>query len=180
MIIASNIAIEKLSKDNYDSWKLQSEAILVKNDHRNFVTGAERNSEATGDADNATAVAKWISDDQKAKVDKILSIHPSELSQIKNCKTSHELWTKLQIIYESKGPVRKATLLKQLLFTKMTDSKNMNENINEFFTLVDKLKEMEIEIATKSRFYCYTAFPSRTKISESQSNPEMSYPLPKR
>ncbi|GBN53992.1 hypothetical protein AVEN_141111-1 [Araneus ventricosus] len=147
MIMASNIAIEKLSKDNYDSWKLQIEAILVKNDHWNFVTGAEPKPEITGDADNATAVAKWISDDQKAKADIILSIHPSELSQIKNCKTSHELWTKLQNIYESKGPARKATLLKQLLFTKMTDSKNMNEHINEFSMLVDKLKEMEIEIA---------------------------------
>ncbi|GBL76397.1 hypothetical protein AVEN_53174-1 [Araneus ventricosus] len=147
MIMASNIAIERLSKDNYDSWKLQIEAILVKNDHWNFVTGAEPKPEVTGDADNATAVAKWISDDQKAKADIILSFHPSELSQIKNCKTSHELWTKLQNIYESKGPARKATLLKQLLFTKMTDSKNMNEHINEFFMLVDKLKEMEIEIA---------------------------------
>ncbi|GBM95567.1 hypothetical protein AVEN_171070-1, partial [Araneus ventricosus] len=122
-------------------------AILVKNDHWNFATGAERKPEVTGDADNATAVAKWISDDQKAKADIILPIHPSELSQIKNCKTSHELWTKLQNIYESKGPARKATLLKQLLFTKMSDSKNMNEHINEYFMLVDKLKEMEIEIA---------------------------------
>ncbi|GBM59315.1 Retrovirus-related Pol polyprotein from transposon TNT 1-94 [Araneus ventricosus] len=86
MIMGSNIAIEKLSKDNYDSWKLQIEAILVKNDHWNFVTGAERKPEVTGDADNATAVAKWISNDQKAKADIILSIHPSELSQIKNCK----------------------------------------------------------------------------------------------
>ncbi|GBN03966.1 hypothetical protein AVEN_20934-1 [Araneus ventricosus] len=91
MIMASNNAIEKLSKDNYDSWKLQIEAILVKNDHWNFVTGAERKPEVTGDEINATAVAKWISDDQKAKADIILSIHPSELSQIKNCKTSHEL-----------------------------------------------------------------------------------------
>ncbi|GBM59296.1 hypothetical protein AVEN_60644-1 [Araneus ventricosus] len=102
MIMGSNIAIEKLSKDNYDSWKLQTEAIFVKNDHWNFVTGAERKQEVTGDADNATAVAKWISNDQKAKADIILSIHPSELSQIKNCRTSHELWTKLQNIYESK------------------------------------------------------------------------------
>ncbi|GBL98971.1 hypothetical protein AVEN_227489-1 [Araneus ventricosus] len=147
MIMPSNIAIERLSKDNYDNWKLQIEAILVKNDHWNFVTGAEPKPEVTGDADNATAVAKWISDDQKAKADIILSIHPSELSQIKNFKTSHELWTKLQNIYESKGPARKATLLKQLLFTKMSDSNNMNEHINEFFMLVDKLKEMEIEIA---------------------------------
>ncbi|GBN37429.1 hypothetical protein AVEN_2683-1 [Araneus ventricosus] len=104
MIIASNIAIEKLSKDNYDSWKLQIEAILVKNDHWNFVTGAERKPEVTGDADadNATVVVKWISDDQKAKADIILSIHPSQLSQIKNCRTSHELWTKLQNIYALK------------------------------------------------------------------------------
>ncbi|GBN82112.1 hypothetical protein AVEN_509-1 [Araneus ventricosus] len=144
MIMACIIAIGKLSKDNYDSWKLQIEAILVKNDHWNFVTGAEQKPEVNGDADNATAVAKWISDDQKAKAHIVLSIYPSELSQIKNCKTSHELWTKQQNIYESKGLARKAKLLKQLLFTKMTDSKNMSEHINEFFMLVGKLKEIEI------------------------------------
>ncbi|GBN43486.1 hypothetical protein AVEN_214443-1, partial [Araneus ventricosus] len=97
-----------------------------------------------GDADHATAVAKWISDDQKEKADTILSIHPSELSQIKNCRTSHELWTELQNIYESKGPAGKAKLLKQLV---VLDSKNMNEHINEFFMLAEKLKEMEIKIA---------------------------------
>ncbi|GBM98018.1 Intersectin-1 [Araneus ventricosus] len=126
---------------------IEDETAQKQKDIENNNSQIQKSLTGAGDAENATAVTKWISDDQKAKADIILSIHPSELSQIKNCKTSHELWTKLKNIYESKVPARKATLLKQLLFTKMTYSKNRNEHINKFFMLVDKLKEMEIEIA---------------------------------
>lgn len=41
-------------------------------------------------------------------------------------------------------PARKATLLKQLLFTKMRDGENMMDHLNNFFGTVDKLREMEI------------------------------------
>lgn len=42
---------------------------------------------------------------------------------------------------------RKATLLKQLLFTKMRDGENMMDHLNNFFGTVDKLKEIEIMVA---------------------------------
>ena len=70
----------------------------------------------------------------------------SELCHVKHCKTSHEVWNKLKEVYESKGPARKATLLKQLLFTKMSGSENMSDHLNNFFSLVDKLKEMDIVV----------------------------------
>ncbi len=48
-------------------------------------------------------------------------------------------------MYESKGPARKAVLLKQLLFTKMNDTTLMIDHLNDFFTLVVKLAEMDIK-----------------------------------
>lgn len=136
------MTIEKLGKDNYDTWKLQIEAILIKNDHWNYVSGDEKKP-TEGDDE----IAKWISNDQKARADIILSINPSELTHVKSCKTSHELWIKLKSTYESTGPARKATVLKQLLFSKMSESKAMSDHLNEFFTLVDKVNELEIQIA---------------------------------
>ena len=38
----------------------------------------------------------------------------------------------------------KATLLKTLLFKKMKENETINEHINIFFSIVDKLKEMAI------------------------------------
>ena len=73
--------------------------------------------------------------DQKALADLILSISSSELKQVKNCKTSRELWTKLEEIYQSKGPARKATMLKKLTRTKMKDGENVKEHLDTFFDI---------------------------------------------
>ncbi|KRY39868.1 Retrovirus-related Pol polyprotein from transposon TNT 1-94, partial [Trichinella britovi] len=77
----------------------------------------------------------------------ILSISPLELREIKDCETSNEIWLKLASIYESKGPARKATLLKRLILSKMNDEQNLNDFLREFFNCVDKLKAMDLEIA---------------------------------
>uniref|UniRef100_A0ABD2W1S5 Uncharacterized protein n=1 Tax=Trichogramma kaykai TaxID=54128 RepID=A0ABD2W1S5_9HYME len=44
----------------------------------------------------------------------ILCISPSELKEIKNCITSHDVWAKVETTYASKTPARKASLYKQL------------------------------------------------------------------
>jgi hypothetical protein len=103
--------IEKLDKDNYDSWKLQIEAILIKNDHWNYVNGKEQKP-----AEGTEEETKWLQADQKARADIILAINPSELCHVKHCATSNAIWKKLKDVYESKGPAKKATLLKQRFF----------------------------------------------------------------
>jgi len=65
---------------------------------------------------------EWEIADKKAKSDIILSIKPSELKQVKACNTSREVWLKLQSIYQSSGPARKATLLKRLTLHRMDEN----------------------------------------------------------
>ena len=88
--------IEALNKDNYDTWKLQMQALLVKNDAWTYVSGECVKPE--GD-EAAAAVRQWKINDHKAKSDIILSINPSELKQIKGCETSRDVWLKLENIY---------------------------------------------------------------------------------
>lgn len=57
------------------------------------------------------------------------------------------MWVKLEDVYQSKGPAHKATLLKQLIFTRMSSEEGMDEHLNKFFGTIDKLKEMDINIA---------------------------------
>jgi hypothetical protein len=107
-----------LNKSNYDTWKIQVEALLIKNDTWSYVSGEKPKPQITGEGE-AHAVTeeeqkKWIAADRKAKSDLILDMNASELRQIRSCETSREIWMKLESIYESKGPARKATLLKQL------------------------------------------------------------------
>lgn len=138
--MTTNFKIEPLNKTNFDTWKLQVEAILVKNDAWGYVSG-----EILKPADNDGAAA-WAIADKKAKSDLILSISPQELKQVKGCTTSKEVWDKLHSIYQSKGPARKATLLKKLLLSKVRHGEHMRDDINNFFDTVDKLKDMDVAI----------------------------------
>lgn len=83
--MASITRIEPLTKDNYESWKLQAEAILVKNDSWQFVNGLV--PKPTGTAD----ILKWQQEDTKAKADLILSVSSNELRHIRGCISSREV-----------------------------------------------------------------------------------------
>lgn len=99
-----------------------------------------------GDVASTTAAGKWETEDDKAKSDIILSIGPSELKQIKSCTTSNEVWKKLESVYQSTGPARKATLLKRLMLHRMSETDDVRDHLREFFDCVDKLGEMEVNV----------------------------------
>lgn len=123
------------------------EALLIKHDMWAYVNGAKTKPEIVAtDPESRGAAEKWETEDSKAKTDIILSINPSELKQVKGCTTSRQVWLKLQEIYQSKGPARKATLLKRLTLHKMTEGEDVREHLTKFFDTVDKLDEMEVQI----------------------------------
>src|SRR5207249_7453826 len=88
----------------------------------------------------------WIQADLKAQSDLVLAMSPAELLQVKGSETSHVMWTKLHAIYESKGPARKASLLKTLILNKMQEQEETRAYLRRFFDVVDKLQEMELQI----------------------------------
>ena len=53
---------------------------------------------------------------------------------------------KLERIYQSKGPARKATLLKQLILNKTAEGEDVKEHLSKFFDAVDKLSEMDVNV----------------------------------
>jgi hypothetical protein len=150
MSFTNSTRFEMLNKSNYDTWKIQVEALLIKNDTWSYVSGEKPKPQVTGEGE-ARAVTeeeqkKWIAADRKAKSDLILAMNASELRQIRSCETSREIWMKLESIYESKGPARKATLLKQLIQHKMREDDDVREHVAKFMDTVDKLQGMNIEI----------------------------------
>lgn len=102
---ASNFTrIETLHRDNYDTWKLQMQAVLMRNDAWEYVSGeCVKPTLEAGNTISAEAVKVWTKNDEKAKSDIILSIKPSKLKIIKGCTTSREVWLKLESTYQSKG-----------------------------------------------------------------------------
>jgi len=134
--------IEPLNKDNFDTWRIQMQALLTRNELWGYVSGSVPKPEA-GEPE---VLRKWEADDNKAKADIVLSIKPSELKQTKDCKTSRELWLKLERIYQSTGPARKATLIKQLTLHRMGEGEDIGDHLSKFFDTADKLGEMGVEI----------------------------------
>lgn len=108
----SNVRIELLNKNIFDIWKIQMEALLIKNDMWAYVSGTRTKPEIAIAPESRIAVEKWETEDTKAKANIILCINPSELKQVKECTTSRQVWLKFQSqeIYQSKGSARKATL----------------------------------------------------------------------
>ena len=132
-------AIEKLDEQNYASWCVQMRSVLIHTDLWKVVSGKLERTTA-----NAT---EWESIDEKALATMVLSVKPTQLNHIKNCKNSAEAWNKLESIYKPKGPARKVTLYKSLLNLRLSEDGNIPKFIDAFTDIVEKLAEIGIEIS---------------------------------
>ena len=144
---ATGVKFEVLNQDNYDTWKLQMRAILIKNDAWGYVSSKIVKPEVVqGNEASQQATNNWEEADLKAQSDIVLAISSSEIKQIKGCVSAREIWTKLENIYQSKGPARKVALLNHLMSLKMQDGDDAQEHSRDFFDTIDKLAELEVEI----------------------------------
>lgn len=130
--------IEKLSEDNYESWKLQMKSVLICNELWSYANGSEVKTEENR--------VEWTRKDQKALTMITLSISRGQLNHVKKAETSHAAWTELERIYESKGPVRKATLYKQLYRMKKDPDTSIAKFLNDFTSKAEQLTEAGINI----------------------------------
>lgn len=148
----AGVKFEVLNKSNYDTWKIQVRAILIKNDAWGYVSGANKRPEisvARTDVKYASEIQaqqEWDEADLKAQSDLILAISPSETKQIKTCTTSNAIWKKLQEIYQSTGPIRKSALLNEIMSMHMDDEGDVREHIENFFDIIDKLSDMDTKM----------------------------------
>ncbi|RLU19027.1 hypothetical protein DMN91_009385 [Ooceraea biroi] len=77
---ANQVRIEALTKDNYDSWCMQIEALMTKNDTWKYASGELLPPTVVeGDAREEAELKNWLKKDKMAKSDLILSISSNEL-----------------------------------------------------------------------------------------------------
>lgn len=130
--------IEKLNDTNYESWKIQIKSILVCNELWKYTNGTEVLTDENSNV--------WISKDEKALALILLSVSKNQLNHIKKAETSYEAWKKLRNIYESKGPVRKSVLYKQLYRMKKEAGQSMMEYVNSYVNKVEQLEDVGIKL----------------------------------
>lgn len=134
------LQIDKLDENNYDLWSIQMRSVLIHAGFWKIVNGTIKKE------GNEAATAKWDADDEKALASIFLGVKPTQLAYIRNCKTSHEAWKKLEDVYMPKGPIQKVSLYKRLINLKMTPNGNVVQHLNEFSEVYEKLHETGIEI----------------------------------
>lgn len=92
------------------------------------------------------AVVMWKAKDEKATTIIILSITAVQIAHVKDCKTSSEARNTLREIHRPKGSVRKVTLFKRLLGTRMSDSECIQAYVCKFTSLAEKLEETLVSL----------------------------------
>jgi len=130
--------IEKLNDANYESWKIQIKSVLVCNELWKYTCGTEIRTPDNSDV--------WKLKDEKALALILLSVSKNQLNYVKKATTSHEAWVKLKTIYESRGPVRKSVLYKQLYRMKKEQGQSMMEFVNSFVDKVEQLEDAGIKL----------------------------------
>ena len=146
MVVISN-RVEILDKHKYDTWRIQMQAILIKNNAWPYVSGeTPEPALIPNDAVSSAIKASWKVADQKAKSDIILTMSPMQLNHLRNCETSKQVWDKLESVYASQGPARKATSLEQLLSRKLQEGDDVRDHLSTYMGIVAKLKTMEVDI----------------------------------
>lgn len=136
----ASVRIELLTKDNYDSWKIQVEALLIRHDFWEYVSGEKSKPK------DESSLLTWKVADRKARSELILALDPSVVRHVKRLETSREVWLKLESLFASRGPAKKATLMKRLMLQRMSEDQKVTEHLDSFFEAVDKLEEMDIVI----------------------------------
>ncbi|XP_076398156.1 uncharacterized protein LOC143266621 [Megachile rotundata] len=155
---SSTFNIRPLTKDKYDSWVMQMEAVTVKNGTWKFVNGKiPRPTMKAGLTEEQLKIdqEKWDDDDARARADLIIAIDPSLLRLVKGLDTAAQVWCRLRSEFASTGPVKKSSLLKRISTFKMVEGVDLRTQLMEFFDVTAQLESLDIPINPELLSYMF-------------------------
>lgn len=125
-------SIEKLKgRENYSTWKYSIENYLALEDLSKCLEGTETDVKKNAKAKAAIALS----------VDKTVFVH------VKSANTVQTMWTNLQSIFEDKGVVRKITLMRKIVNTKLESCESMDTYVSEIMSTSQKLTDLGFTIS---------------------------------
>lgn len=145
-------SIEKLrGRENYATWKFSIENYLALEDLSECLTSADASKDAKKDA--------------KAKSAIILSIEKHNYVHVTAAKTAKEAWTSLKTTFEDNGAVRKVTLMRKIVNTKLIECNSMEVYVTEIISTAQRLNEIGFTVGDEWLVYkSVYRFIVKTKI----------------
>lgn len=137
--------IEKLTTDNYTSWRQRVQALLMHNKLWKVVSTAS----VPDFRDDGGAKAAWEEKDEMALAEITLTISTSQLGYIRACTTAREAWLKLAEVHNPKSAANLLYVRKELHNCKLegTTPGAMQAHINRIRDLVDRLAGMDSPVS---------------------------------
>ncbi|KAL8523215.1 hypothetical protein ACS0TY_013255 [Phlomoides rotata] len=96
--------------------------------------------------ESSTIGAKRIEIFKKAHSDIILCLGDKPLSEVYKEKTIIDVWRKLESLYQTKSVSNKLYVKQKLLDFKMSEGKDLNEQLDTFNRYIDDLEDLDVKL----------------------------------
>ncbi|KAI6682021.1 hypothetical protein NL676_035902 [Syzygium grande] len=136
---STKFEVPKFNGSNYPLWKLNMQAMLVKD---GCVVALSCKDEKPTEMKDEEFAQK----DQMAMADLLPALDDSVLFNVSEETTAKGLWEKLKNLYEGKTMSNKIFLRRQLYSLKMKKGSFFQEHLNRFNTLLSKLISIGVKI----------------------------------
>lgn len=123
--------IDKLKgRENYSSWKFSMQNYLALENLTKCISGEEEDEKKNAQAKAAISL----------RIESINFVH------IKSATTAKQVWENLQSTFEDKGAVRKVTLMRTIVNTKLDNCESMDAYVSEIMSTAQKLTEVGFDV----------------------------------
>ncbi|KAL8554089.1 hypothetical protein ACS0TY_002348 [Phlomoides rotata] len=132
--------VEKFTgKNDLGLWKVKMKALLVH--HR--LASALKTDEG---GESSVTAAKRIEIGEKAHSDIILCLGNKPLREVSMEKTTIDVWRKLESLYQMKSVSNKLYVKQKLLDFRMSEDKDLNEQLDTFNMYIDDLEDLDVKL----------------------------------
>ncbi|KAL8483497.1 hypothetical protein ACS0TY_026255 [Phlomoides rotata] len=132
--------VEKFTgKNDFGLWKVKMKALLVH-------LGLGSALESDGREESSTTGAKKIEIGEKAHSAIILCLGDKPLREVSMEKTAIDVWRKLESLYQTKSISNKLYVKQKLLDFRMSEGKDLNEQLDTFNRYIDDLEDLDVKL----------------------------------
>ncbi|MFQ6670417.1 hypothetical protein Gotur_035348 [Gossypium turneri] len=151
---AIRFEFEKLDGEtNFNLWQVRMITILVQTDLKKVVTRKKPENLNHEELDEKTLSAIQ------------LCLTNMVLPEVLMEKTSSALWKRLETLYATKSPTNRLVLKQCLFMFRMNECELLRYHISQFITLLNYLKNVDIQIEMKIKLCYYCAlYPLHTSF----------------
>eukprot|EP00731_Ephydatia_muelleri_P019205 Em0012g30a len=137
---SSKWSIDKLTEENWSTWKFQTSTVLKAKKLWAFVDGDSATLPADASADQR---ARYAEQSDQAMAVLVMAISQSLLHLVTDCKTPREIWKALKDRFERNGLTSKMLLMREFLTFRLNQGHSVNDHLKRFKEICDKLSAIE-------------------------------------